>query len=142
MNGFFNEHFEVKYLREGSAGMEFSKRLKKLRENRGLSQEKLAEELNIPRSTITNYETRDDLIPRQKRLNEIADYFGVSVDYLIGRANGNELTKIEDAFLEDMETLSLEEIIAKHTPKLDGKPATKEEVKAAIAFIRSLRSMR
>lgn len=122
--------------------MSFSKRLKELREKKGLSQEALADLLEIPRSSVTHYENSEDRMPRQKRLNEIADFFGVSVDYLIGRADTSTLTAAEDEFLADMDSLTLEEIIAKHTPKLDGKPATKEEIEGAIAFIRSLRTLK
>lgn len=122
--------------------MGFSKRLKELREKKGLSQEALAEELEIPRSSITHYENSDDRLPRQKRLNEIADFFGVSVDYLIGRADTSELNQAEEHFLEDIDNLTLEEIIAKHAPVVDGKPITKEELPGILAFIRSLRSMK
>lgn len=142
MNCFFNEQYLVECFLEGVLGMEFSKRLRKLRENKGLSQERLAAILNIPRSTITNYETRDDLVPRQKRLNQIADFFGVSVDYLIGRADTDQLSEVEEKFIEDIDKLTIQEIIKIHTPTLDGKPATKEEIEGAIAFIRSLRSLK
>jgi transcriptional regulator with XRE-family HTH domain len=122
--------------------MGFSKRLKELREKNGLSQESLAEKLNIPRSSITHYENSDDRLPRQNRLNEIADFFGVSVDYLIGRADTNEFTKSEKNFLEDIDSLSIEELKEKFNLIIDGKKATKEEIEGAIAFIRSLRSMK
>lgn len=121
--------------------MGFSKRIKELREARGLSQEALAEQLKIPRSTVTHYENSDDRHPRQQRLKDIADFFGVSVDYLIGRSETIELSESEKRFLKDIDELGIEEIIAKHAPKLDGKPATKEEIKAAITFIRSMRGV-
>jgi transcriptional regulator with XRE-family HTH domain len=123
--------------------MGFSKRLKELRENRGLSQEGLAKRLNIPRSSITHYERSDDRLPRQTRLNELADFFGVSVDYLIGRAETSELSKPEKVFVDEVsdpdEPLSLEELMVKYNLTVDGKKATKEEIAAAISFIRSLR---
>lgn len=120
--------------------MKFSMRLKELREKKGLSQEALAQKLNIPRSSVTHYENSDDRLPRQQRLNEIADFFGVSVDYLIGRSDTDELNEKEERFIEDIDNLTLEEIIAKHAPDLDGRPATKKEVEVAIAVIRSLRN--
>jgi transcriptional regulator with XRE-family HTH domain len=120
--------------------MGFSKRLKALREMRGLSQEGLAKLLNIPRSSITHYETSDDRLPRQNRLNELADFFGVSVDYLIGRADTRELKDSEKSFLDDINKLSIEELKEKHVLTVDGKEASKEEIEGAIAFIRSLRS--
>lgn len=122
--------------------MSFSKRLRELREKKGLSQEALADKLNIPRTSLTHYESSDDRIPRQKRLNEIADFFGVTVDYLIGRSDTDKLTEKEEEFLNDIDILSLEELMAKHKLTVDGKPATKEELEGAIAFIRSLRSLK
>lgn len=126
--------------------MGFSSRLKELREKKGLSQESLAEKLKIPRSSVTHYESGEDRLPRQKRLNEIADFFGVSVDYLIGRASTSELRSSEKAFLDDVldpaKPLSIEELSKKHELSVDGKPATKEEIEGAIAFIKSLRGLK
>jgi transcriptional regulator with XRE-family HTH domain len=122
--------------------MSFSKRLKELREKSGLSQDALADKLDIPRTSVTHYESGDDRMPRQKRLNEIADFFGVSVDYLIGRSDTKELNESEEKFLTDIDKLNIEELKEKHILNVDGKPATKEEIEGAIAFIRSLRSMK
>lgn len=122
--------------------MGFSERLRELREKRGLSQEALADELKIPRSSITNYETNDDRLPRPKRIDEIANFFGVTVDYLLGRAKTNALNESEKKFLDDIDKLSIEELKERHVLTVDGKPATKEEIEGAIAFIQSLRSLR
>lgn len=115
--------------------MGFPERLKELREQRGLSQEQLAETLKIPRSSITHYENSEDRMPRQKRLNELADFFGVSVDYLIGRADTDELTETEQKFVDGKNKMSLEEIIEKFAPEINGKPATAEQIKKAIEII-------
>lgn len=59
-------------------------RLKELRNAKGISQLKLAMDLNMNQNTISRYETGE----REPGINElirIADYFNVSVDYLIGR---------------------------------------------------------
>lgn len=122
--------------------MEFSKRLKKLREEVGLSQEELAEKLNIPRSSVSHYEGEHARLPRQKRLNEIADFFGVSVDYLIGRANTKKLTEDEKDFIKDSKELTIGELQKEYKITIDGKTATKEEIEGAIAFIRSLRGLK
>lgn len=115
--------------------MGFSKRLKELREKKGLSHEQLAEELGIPRSTITHYENSEERMPRNNRLNQIADYFGVSVDYLIGRANTEQFTDNEQNFVDHADGMTLEEIVEKFTPKINGKPATAEQIKKAIEII-------
>lgn len=120
--------------------MSFSERLRQLREERGLSQEELAEKLNINRSSITHYESGGKRIPRHERLNAIADFFGVSVDYLLGRSNSKEFTQDEKDFIEDVKVLTPQELKEKYRLTIDGKPATEEEIKAAIAYIRVLRS--
>ncbi len=77
--------------------MAFSKKLKELREGKGLSQEELALKLNIPRSSITHYENSDDRLPRKSRLLEIADFFNVSVDFLLSDAKKEiQLSKKEE----------------------------------------------
>jgi len=65
--------------------MGFKDRLKELRSKKGITQEVLASALDIPESTVRRYESSDDNTPRRERLEKIADYFGVSVDYLLGR---------------------------------------------------------
>lgn len=64
----------------------FSDRLKALREERRLSQLELAGRLKLSNSTISQYETTDRL-PEPRILQAIADFFGVSVDYLLGRTD-------------------------------------------------------
>lgn len=63
--------------------MSFGKRLKLLRENKGLTQKELAENLNINRSRLSLYEL-DEREPDQQLTIQIAAYFGVSTDYLLG----------------------------------------------------------
>jgi len=64
----------------------FSKRLADLRKKRGLSQYELAKRLGCTRGQIGNYEqgTRE---PDHEMLTKIADFFDVSVDYLLGRTD-------------------------------------------------------
>ena len=59
-------------------------RLKQLRKKRGVSQVKLAMELNTNQNTISRYETGEREAD-YKTLIQIADYFDVDIDYLIGR---------------------------------------------------------
>ena len=59
-------------------------RLKELRKKKGLSQLRLATELNTTQNTVSRYET-GEREPGIDELIKIADYFNVSVDYLIGR---------------------------------------------------------
>ena len=61
-------------------------RLKELREKRRISQVRLGMELNMSQNTISRYET-GSREAGYKELIAIADYFGVSVDYLLGRTD-------------------------------------------------------
>lgn len=61
-------------------------RLKELRKKRHISQVFLAMELNMSQNSISRYET-GDREAGYKELIAIADYFGVSVDYLLGRTD-------------------------------------------------------
>ena len=61
-------------------------RLNELRKAKGISQLKLAMDLNMNQNTISRYENGE----REPGINElirIADYFNVSVDYLLGRTD-------------------------------------------------------
>ena len=61
-------------------------RLKELRKSRGLSQLRLAIDLNMNQNSISRYENGE----RQadyRTLIAFADYFGVSVDYLLERTD-------------------------------------------------------
>jgi len=62
--------------------MEF--RLKELRQTRGISQLKLAMDLNMNQNTISRYENREREADYET-LVRLADYFDVSLDYLLGR---------------------------------------------------------
>lgn len=61
----------------------FAERLGILRTNQNLSQQQLAEEININRETIAKYETVKR-IPSYEHLTKFAEYFHVSTDYLLG----------------------------------------------------------
>ncbi len=59
-------------------------RLKKLRKDRNISQLKLALDLNMNQNTISRYENMEREADYET-LVKIADYFNVSLDYLLGR---------------------------------------------------------
>ena len=59
-----------------------SEKLYKLRKNSCLSQEQLAEKLNVSRQAISKWES-GTAVPESEKLVTISNYFGVSVDYLL-----------------------------------------------------------
>ena len=64
----------------------FSKRLKVLRSEKGLTQENLGTILHKNRNSIAGYESRNQE-PDFEFLCLIADFFDVSIDYLLGRTD-------------------------------------------------------
>ncbi len=62
----------------------FPKKLQTLREKRRLSRHALSELCGLSRNVIGMYE-RGEKAPSVDALVSLADYFGVSVDYLLGR---------------------------------------------------------
>lgn len=66
--------------------MSFGCILTKLRTERGIYQKELATYLKVSIGTISNYE-KDRHFPDPNTLCKLADYFGVTVDYLLGRTN-------------------------------------------------------
>ncbi|WP_196596036.1 LexA family protein [Pectinatus frisingensis] len=69
------------------------KPLKNLREKRELTQAALAKDLKISPSTIAMYE-RGDRNPDPDMLKKIANYFNVSIDYLLGNSIYGNTTSI------------------------------------------------
>ena len=96
--------------------MKFLDRFKELLLENGLTISDVAQKTNIPRSTISSYVNRKST-PSAIQLEAIADFFNVSLDYLVGRSddfgnvnvslqpNGAELTNDEKTLLESFSLL-------------------------------------
>lgn len=75
--------------------MEFNNRLYELRKQKGLSQEELANRLNVSRQTVSKWEVGDSA-PDMEKLIAISDLFEISLDELVmGKevADKNEWTE-------------------------------------------------
>lgn len=107
--------------------MEFHNKLYNLRKQKGLSQEELANRLNVSRQTISKWEVGDST-PEMEKLIAISDMFGISLDELV-------MDKVPDQMGE---TLSKSETVSqlKENVFTDGnKKMLKKGVKiAAIMF--------
>lgn len=62
--------------------MEFSKKLYELRKKNGLSQEEMANKLNVTRQTISKWELGEST-PDMEKLIILSDYFNISLDELV-----------------------------------------------------------
>lgn len=70
----------------------YFRRLKDLREDHDLKQIDIAEYLGIKQTVYSRYERGFQTIPIE-HLIKLADYYNVSVDYILERTNKTELTK-------------------------------------------------
>ena len=61
-------------------------RLRSLREDRDMNQTQIAKILNMSQTGYSKYETGENDIPTNI-LIKLADYYGVSVDYILGRTD-------------------------------------------------------
>lgn len=119
----------------------FGKRLSELREKSGLTQKELSSRLGMARTTYSGYEnaTRE---PDHQTLQKFADYFDVSIDYLLGRTDDKKaILDDQSRSLIDMLELELsdEEIINKMNFKVDGILLEPEDVKVFLALVRAER---
>ncbi len=83
--------------------MEFGERLRDLREEKHITRYALANMLNVSYSTISKYET-NIRFPDKEALIKMADFFDVSLDYLLCRSDIREtaekiLNKSKEQFL-------------------------------------------
>ncbi|MFF2240358.1 helix-turn-helix domain-containing protein [Bacillus thuringiensis] len=122
--------------------MSFSTKLKELRESKGLSQEELAAKLNIPRSSITHYENSDDRLPRKSRLLEIANFFDVSIDFLLNEKSVSIKKEEKDIDIDLEKTLNDPELGLWFKDIKDASPEKQEELKRFWDFIKSKENKR
>ena len=73
---------------KGGVIMKFSEKLLSLRKQKGLSQEDLADKLNVTRQTVSKWEL-DQTVPDMNKLVEISKLFEISLDELTGGMNMN-----------------------------------------------------
>ena len=67
-------------------------RLKELRKQKGLTQQGLADEISVSKITVLRWENEERQIKPEKA-QQLADFFGVSVGYLLGYEDDSSLIK-------------------------------------------------
>lgn len=72
-----------------------AERLVQLREEKNVSQRELARAIHCPQNAIHRMENKL-MDPSGTYLWKIADYFGVSIDYLVGRSDIRKFATIDD----------------------------------------------
>ena len=72
--------------------MERYQRIRDLREDHDLTQAQVGEAINVPQRTYAYYESGQRMVPPHV-LCALADFFQVSVDYILSRTDKKEMNK-------------------------------------------------
>ena len=99
-------------------------KIKELALKRGISLQKVAEDLGY---SINYLYTLKEKTPKSDRLQEIADYFNVSTDYLLGRTENPAIAK--DDTIAGYTSDDLRKM-AENAKTFDDKPLTEEDIDA------------
>ena len=117
----------------------FNKRIKKLRGETGLTQEEFSNRLGIARTTYSGYE-RGTSEPDIATLLKFADYFDVTIDYLVGRTDDRKMWfKSEDEkTIYDIMNLSDDKSLDAISMTYDGFELNLEEKREFLAIARGI----
>ena len=108
-----------------------AERLKNLRSTKGVNQDTAAEACDMSRVALARYET-GARIPRAENAARLADYYGVTVDYLLSDEEGFDEKEmlLQKAFDSNPDMRILFKVAEKCSPA---------EIKTAIRLIEALR---
>lgn len=120
--------------------MTFADRLKLLREEKGLTQQDVANALNVGRPTIAGYETKGKQ-PDFDKLIRLCELLNTSLDYLLGRSDiriiiKDQLTPKDYEAIEEVIEELRKKLLNTDNLKFDGKLATKEDIETILDSVK------
>ena len=101
-------------------------RIKELANKQGLSINALEEKLGYSRNTLYSLKKQK---ASTERMQEIADYLNVSLDYLLGRTDNPNIANSKEQFFFEGKEVNVEEL-ASTAMRFNGKPLSDEDKKA------------
>ena len=108
----------------------FSDRLKTLRVEHKLTQQALAQQLNVAQSAVANWESNNRM-PDFVMMNKIADYFNVSVDWLIGNSDCRNISNYNSTDIDN--------VYFRFAKEAQDEGIDPEDIKKAIEMIKFLK---
>ena len=110
-------------------------RIEQLRKAQNLSQGKLEKELGFSNGSISKWRNST---PTYERLQKVADYFGVSVEYLMtGETSADKkevtLTPRDERDIEKILDQAKEQLLSQEGLMFDGKPANQEAIDSILS---------
>lgn len=106
-------------------------RIKELAKKQGLSINSLEQKLGYSRNTIYALKRNQ---PGAEKLQQIADYFRVSTDYLLGRTDNPKIADDQEKFFFEGKEVDVEQL-ASTAMRFNGKPLTDQDKKSIQSII-------
>lgn len=106
-------------------------KIKELADKQGISINVLEEKLGYGTNTLYRLKRSN---PSSKVLREIADYFGVSTDYLLGRTDNPAIAVEPEKFYFEGQEVDVEQL-ASTAMRFNGKPLTDQDKKSIQSII-------
>lgn len=107
---------------------DFSKRIKQLRKTSDMKQSEMAKLFHVSQQTVGAWETGRST-PGGDMLKRLADYFNVSIDYLLGRTDIKQPAESDTPSTSDLREA------AKHAQTFGGVPVTEEDVNITLGLL-------
>lgn len=115
----------------------FNERLRELRLKKNISLEKMAKDLGTTKATLSRYENglRD---PKTEVTKKFAEYFGVSVDYLIGNTDKPNIELIDSGLPQELINEGIEAIeVFKGVKLID---LGQDDIKKLVEFAKKIKN--
>jgi len=106
----------------------------KLRDDRGCKDADVVRATGITKSTFSDWKNgRSE--PKKAKLQKIADYFGVTVDYLMTgkESTGPQLTRRDEREIEKILNQTRDQLLSQEGLMFDGMPASQEDIDSILA---------
>ena len=107
---------------------------------RGVTAYRVAKETGVTTATLTNWK-KGNYTPKQDKLQKIADYFGVTIEYLMTGENSSEvpspvLTARDERDIEKILENTRNQLLNQEGLMFDGKPASPEAIDSILSAMR------
>ena len=105
------QFYTLAFVKYNGGHMTFTDKVRELLSQKNISINKMLTDLGLGKGTFATWEKRGT-VPGGETLNKLADYFGVSVDYLLGKSytEQEEVTQQEKELLAMLKQLNEEDL--------------------------------